>query len=101
MAYRCPVCGYPSLNEAPHARDGGGSYEMCPSCGFQFGVDDDDRGHTYARWRAEWVKGGMRWSSRGLKPPPDWQPSRYLTSLARAPTRTRRKTAKRKTVKRV
>jgi len=97
MAHQCPVCGYPSLSEPPHARDGGGSYEICPACGFQFGVDDDDRGHTYARWRAEWIKGGMRWSSRGQKAPRDWQPSHYLATLGRSP---RRKSAKRKIAKR-
>lgn len=97
MAHQCPVCGYPSLSEPPHARDGGGSYEMCPACGFQFGVDDDDRGHTYARWRADWIKGGMRWSSRGQKAPRDWQPSQHLATLGRLPPR---KAGKRKIAKR-
>ena len=49
MNHKCPVCGYPKLEEAPRTQAGGGSYEICPSCGFQFGVSDDDRGFTYAR----------------------------------------------------
>ena len=40
--HRCPVCGYRKLREKPRTYDGGGSFEICPSCGFQFGVSDDD-----------------------------------------------------------
>jgi transposase-like protein len=58
----CPVCGFPHLTEAPRSLAGGASYEICPSCGFQFGVDDEDKGHSYAAWRADWQKRGMPWS---------------------------------------
>ena len=48
MKFTCPVCGYPELEEPPRSpRTGGGSYEICPSCGFQFGVTDDDKGVSY------------------------------------------------------
>jgi hypothetical protein len=30
---------------------GGGSYEICPSCGFRFGATDNDEGISYASWR--------------------------------------------------
>ncbi len=42
----CPVCGYKNLYEPayqPTPKGNLGSYEICPSCGFQFGVTDDER----------------------------------------------------------
>jgi len=81
MTYTCPVCGYPSLAETPRSRDGGGSYEICPSCGFQFGVSDDDEGQTHKQWRLAWKKAGMKWASRGIAPPAAWNPRRQLAGL--------------------
>jgi hypothetical protein len=60
---------------------GGGSYEICPSCGFQFGVSDDDDGFTYASWREQWKKRTMPWSSRGIAPPGGWNPEAQLATL--------------------
>jgi hypothetical protein len=77
MTFTCPVCGYPGLREDPRPSWGGGSFEICPSCGFQFGVDDDDRGETFATWRARWIAEGMRWRSAG-PPPPGWEPAAQL-----------------------
>ena len=73
MAHDCPVCGYPKLKEKPRTKSAGGSFEICPSCGFQFGVTDDDAGFTYASWRDKWRREGMEWSSR-LKRPKGWDP---------------------------
>ena len=64
MNHKCPVCGYPKLTEAPRTHAGGGSYEICPSCGFQFGVSDDDGGFTYEQWREKWRNAGMKWYER-------------------------------------
>ena len=58
---------------------GGASYEICPSCGFQFGVSDDDAGISPAEWRAHWIRDGMKWSSQTSAAPPRWQPQRQLT----------------------
>jgi predicted RNA-binding Zn-ribbon protein involved in translation (DUF1610 family) len=33
--YICPICGFDELEEKPYI-NGGGSHEICPSCGFQF-----------------------------------------------------------------
>ncbi|HEX6522170.1 MAG TPA: hypothetical protein VF070_19520 [Streptosporangiaceae bacterium] len=78
--YRCPVCGYPGLEEPPRTEESGPSYEICPSCGFEFGVTDDDRGISYEQRRAEWIAGGMRWWSR--RPvPPGWDPRAQLREL--------------------
>lgn len=80
MSFECPACGYPDLDEAPRSpRSGGGSYEICPSCGFQFGVTDDDRGISYERWRARWIERGMPWRGRGGQgPPAGWDPKEQL-----------------------
>ncbi len=79
MPARCPVCGWPELEEPPRSRSGGGSYEICASCGYQFGVTDDDEGITYDAWRARWISEGMPWSSVGIEPPPStWDPARQL-----------------------
>jgi hypothetical protein len=67
--YTCPVCGYPDLTEPPRSSDGG-SYEICWSCGFEFGVTDDDRGYSYEDWRQQWIDRGMPWESQVLRPPP-------------------------------
>lgn len=72
MAHECLVCGFPGLNEPPRASNGGGSFEICPSCGFQFGVSDDDAGFTFAQWRADWVSRGAPWSSPGRSKPRGW-----------------------------
>ena len=47
MTYMCPVCGYPELSEVPRPAFGGGCFEICPSCGFQFGVTDEHSGVTF------------------------------------------------------
>jgi len=79
--YTCPVCGCTGLTEPPRP-DGSGSYEICWSCGFEFGVTDDDLGYTNLAWRAQWIGRGMPWDSRGLRPPPSgWDPKRQLANL--------------------
>lgn len=59
---------------------GGGSFEICSCCGFQFGVSDDDRGYTFERWRLRWVNQGLPWTDQDRPPPKDWDP---YTQLAR------------------
>ena len=86
MAYKCPVCGYPKLEEKPRTKSRGGSYEICPSCGFQFGVSDDDAGHTYAAWRENWLSEGMKWSSRS-NIPSGRDPVAQLANVRRRPAR--------------
>ena len=81
--YQCPVCGYADLDDPPRSeRTGGGSYEICESCGFQFGVSDDDEGYTYESWRTQWVARGMPWSSVN-RPPARWDPAAQLAQLSR------------------
>jgi hypothetical protein len=73
MAHTCLVCSYPKLKSPPHSPSGGGSYEICPSCGYQYGVDDDDRGITPEEWRRTWIANGAHWSSQGIQAPTDWK----------------------------
>jgi len=77
MKHTCPVCGFPHLTEPPRSKSGGGSFEICPSCGFQFGVSDDDKGFTYTQWRELWKKRGLKWSGK-QPPPPDWDATAQL-----------------------
>lgn len=79
--YLCPVCGYDQLHDPPRSESGGGSYEICPSCGFEFGVTDDDQGFSYVAWRTEWVKRGMSWSSVAPMPA-GWNPGEQIKRVA-------------------
>ncbi len=79
--YTCPACGYPELTEPP-CTESGGSYEICWSCGFEFGVTDDDLGYTYDTWRQVWIERGMPWDSQQLHPRPNgWDPAIQLAAL--------------------
>lgn len=79
--HTCPVCGFPHLEEPPRS-NGGGSFEICPSCGFQFGVSDDDKGITYEAWRKRWIESGMPWDKKGgSPPPPNWNPAEQLKAV--------------------
>jgi len=82
MKHTCPVCQFPGLAEPPRGESGGGSYEICPSCGFQFGVSDDDGGFTYDQWRKNWTQSGCKWSSR-TAPPKNWNPAKQLAPRSR------------------
>ena len=65
----CPVCGFVGLYEPPYDARGYGSYEICPACGFQFGLDDDpDREPAHLAWRARWIEEGCPWFSSTRKP---------------------------------
>jgi hypothetical protein len=81
LRWQCPVCGYPALHEAPRTEVGGGSYEICPSCGYHFGVSDDDGGYDYDAWRRAWIGAGMPWYSQAITPPSEWDPVAQLRRL--------------------
>ena len=81
MNYICPVCGYPDLKEPPHGKATGGSYEICPSCAFQFGVSDEDRGFTFEQWRRQWIEKGMPWRAVGIETPANWNPKEQLKRI--------------------
>lgn len=83
----CPVCQYSGLTSPPYELWpppenqairppyeeflGRPSYEVCPSCGFEFGFDDNPgttEGESFAAYRDEWVKRGRPWFDRGTAP---------------------------------
>jgi hypothetical protein len=76
----CPVCGYPDLFDPAYDGDLG-SLEICFSCGYQFGYDDDDQHITHEQWRRKWIAEGMPWYGVAIKPPPGWDPHKQLLNV--------------------
>jgi NAD(P)-dependent dehydrogenase (short-subunit alcohol dehydrogenase family) len=68
MSHVCPVCGFIGLSQWPRSLSGGASFEICVSCGYQHGVDDDDKHISHAAWRERWLVGGARWASSNPAP---------------------------------
>lgn len=68
----CLVCGY-EMEDPP--RD----YNVCPSCGTEYGVNDVNA--SYAELRQAWFKTGPVWWSKTDKQPENWSPSRQLANL--------------------
>lgn len=83
QTYRCPVCGFDGLPVPAYSPATGlGSYEICPSCGYEFGVTDADREITHEQWRRTWIDEGMPWRDLGISdPPPGWDPGTQLAAL--------------------
>ena len=86
MKYICPVCGYRDLSETPFDEYGKGSFDICPSCGTEFGYRDTveyliELGPIHSKFRKKWIKNGMRWHSSFHSPPKNWDPSRQLENL--------------------
>ncbi len=80
----CPVCGYPDLDEPPYRGSvgrGSASYEICPSCGFQFGWTDDDQHITHEKWRERWIANDMPWAIEEMEKPSDWNPREQLLNV--------------------
>jgi len=84
--YLCPVCGYPDLYDPPWTNDSA-SYEICPSCGTQFGYDDfadgdaGEREVVYRDRRRAWRAAGCPWFSTNRLPPAAWNPEQQLQAV--------------------
>jgi len=76
----CPVCGYEGLDD-PAYEDSAPSYEICVSCGFQFGVSDTNDGYSFEEWRTDWIRSGCQWQSAGVPAPAEWDGSKQLRNL--------------------
>lgn len=82
----CPVCGFendfePYEGELP-------SFEICPSCGTQFGYNDHAatavaRAVRHAALRTAWIDAGMNWHSVAEARPENWDPQSQLRRLQR------------------
>ena len=86
-AFKCPVCGYPGLSEEPWGPTGDQpSYEICPSCGTEFGYQDfatdlTKRRERHRVLRAEWIRAGRpRDDFESYKTPAEleWDPTQEL-----------------------
>ena len=73
----CPVCGYPDLRKGP-LDHGTSSYEICPSCGFEFGYDDGVLKETYQSYRVKWIADGCKWWATSSKAPAFWDATKQL-----------------------
>lgn len=82
----CPECGF--LLDRPAWSDAGGSFEICPSCGIQFGYTDaaggdpGRRAQLWLEWRARSTGQGCPWNSVGRMPPAAWDPSEQVARVA-------------------
>jgi transcription elongation factor Elf1 len=72
----CPVCGYPNLVEMPYDESGSASFDICPSCGTEFGYHDSVV--THVQLRKLWVDTGSNWFSEYTRPPDDWNAQTQL-----------------------
>lgn len=72
----CPVCGYADLSEPAYDDDGCASFEICPSCGTEFGYDDANK--SVETLRQEWLAGGARRWSKEVHLPVDWSGVKQL-----------------------
>jgi hypothetical protein len=69
IMYQCTVCGYPKLKYPPE------DHVICPSCGTQFGLDDEgpySKAFLHRDLRDRWRKKGANWYSRVVPMPLGW-----------------------------
>ena len=64
--FTCIVCGFDDLKHEPHSEHNVASDEICPSCGYHFGYDDDLKNIPYETWRRDWLQQGAHWFSPNL-----------------------------------
>lgn len=75
--YLCPVCGY-QMQDPP--RD----YNICPSCGTEFGHHDVNA--SISDLRSAWLRTGPKWWSTVTPAPENWRPFEQLANLLGAQT---------------
>ncbi len=65
----CPVCGYQMLVPPD-------DYTICPSCATEFGVSDAE--FSILELRQQWKDDGLKWHSRLIPEPNNWNPRRQV-----------------------
>ena len=70
--YICPVCGY-NMQDPPE------DYNICPSCGTEFGIHDVNS--SIEELRASWLGAGAPWWSTFTPVPPAWNPNIQLLKV--------------------
>lgn len=77
--YPCPVCGLIRKWHEPF-KYLVGSYEICPCCYVEFGLDDF--AVTHEELRAEWIANGSPWMGHAVDPqPPSWDWRKQLENI--------------------
>jgi len=69
---QCTVCGY-EMDEGPR------SFNICPSCGTEFGLHDENA--STLELRDAWLASGPKWYSPVIPKPLAWKPIDQLMSL--------------------
>ena len=72
IKHMCPVCGY-GMQDPPC------DYNICPSCGTEFGVHDMNA--SIGELRKAWLQTGPRWSSATEPQPAAWNPFAQIAEL--------------------
>jgi hypothetical protein len=62
--YICPVCKFDKLPDPPE------NFEICPSCGTEFGYHDTTK--TFHQLRDIWIASGAKWHSKVIPMPVGW-----------------------------
>jgi hypothetical protein len=73
----CTVCGY-------EMEDGPRDYNICPSCGTEFGIHDVNS--SIENLRDLWLKSGPRWHSTIVDQPAKWDPFEQFIKLYLTPS---------------
>lgn len=71
--YECPVCGYDKLVDPP------ANYNICPSCGTEFG--NHDQNASILELRSAWESGGYEWWSHYQPKPNGWNGRNQLQKM--------------------
>lgn len=75
-AYLCPVCGY-GMEDPPS------DFNICPSCGTEFGYHDANVSTNTLR--AAWLRNGGKWWSATDPKPDGWDPYAQVSDLLSQP----------------
>jgi hypothetical protein len=70
--YPCPICGF--RFDHPIV-----DFDICPSCGTEFGIDTVD--HTVKELRDIWIANGLTWQSGVDLPPKNWNAYSQLMAI--------------------
>lgn len=85
--FKCPICGYGVFKSPPFLLDGYPSYDICPCCKFQYGLDDypyETLEESFTIWREKWVNNGYPWFSDYTKPPENWDGKKQLETYLKS-----------------
>ena len=99
MTFLCPICGYGYLDEPPYDEYLDPDYDICPSCGVEYGLEVEDIDKigkvdydnvrfnlpTLLVWwkilRDHWIKEGCPWRDTVDKKPAGWDPKKQLKNV--------------------